>query len=96
MRFIGSKANLIDEILAAVNERSPKSVSFCDLFAGTGIVGRSFKKSHKIISNDLMYFSFVINSAYIGLKNSPAFSSLKKELGSHPIDYLNDLSVKGK
>ncbi len=93
MRFIGSKANLIDEIHVVVNKQSQNSTSFCDLFAGTGIVGRSFKKSHKIISNDLLYFSFVINSAYIGLKNSPTFKSAKKELGIHPIDFLNDLSV---
>ena len=34
-----------------------------DLFAGTGIVGRNFKSNvKKIISNDLEYYSFVLNN----------------------------------
>lgn len=39
---------------------------FCDLFAGTGIVGRSFKKHvKKVISNDVEFYSFVLLKNYI-------------------------------
>jgi adenine-specific DNA-methyltransferase len=39
---------------------------FCDIFAGTGIVGRTFKSSvKKIIANDCEYYSFVLNENYI-------------------------------
>ena len=39
---------------------------FCDIFAGTGIVGRSFKQEVKqVISNDFEYYSFVLNKNYI-------------------------------
>ena len=40
---------------------------FCDLFAGTGIVGRHFKTQvRKVISNDIEYYSYVLNRNYIG------------------------------
>ena len=69
MNYIGSKLKLIDFIKSNVYEIVGKDLSnliFCDLFAGTGIVGRSFKSEVKqIISNDLEYFSFVLNKNYI-------------------------------
>ncbi|MFV0471084.1 MAG: DNA adenine methylase [Paludibacteraceae bacterium] len=40
---------------------------FCDLFAGTGVVGRIFKPEvKKIISNDIEYYSYALNRNYIG------------------------------
>lgn len=39
---------------------------FCDIFAGTGAVGRLFKpKVKQMISNDKEYYSFVLNQNYI-------------------------------
>ena len=49
---------------------------FCDLFAGTGTVGHYFKpKVKQVISNDLEFYSFVLNRNYIG--NSRAIDSFK-------------------
>lgn len=93
MRYIGSKANLLPEIHSAVTKHAPNAHSFCDLFAGTGVVGQSFKTSHTVMSNDILYFSFVINSALVGLSGQPQFSCLRKELGTDPIDFLNGLTV---
>jgi len=40
---------------------------FCDLFAGTGIVGRVFKPNVKqVISNDFEYYSYILIRNYIG------------------------------
>jgi adenine-specific DNA-methyltransferase len=39
---------------------------FCDIFAGTGIVGRTFKPEvKKVIANDCEYYSYVLNKNYI-------------------------------
>jgi adenine-specific DNA-methyltransferase len=39
---------------------------FCDLFAGTGIVGRTFKPLVKeLISNDVEFYSYILNRTYI-------------------------------
>ncbi|MDH7446388.1 DNA adenine methylase [Aquimarina sp. 2201CG14-23] len=70
MNYIGSKYKLSDFIKSTVQEvvgDTLKDKVFCDLFAGTGIVGKSFKTSVKqVISNDLEYYSYVLNRNYIG------------------------------
>lgn len=91
MRYIGSKTNLLAEIRSVVETQAPKSEVFCDIFAGTGVVGREFKRSHQLISNDILYFSYVLNSAYNGLPKRPSFSKLSKKLGMDPIDFLNSI-----
>lgn len=69
MNYIGSKYKLSEFIKQGVYSVVGQDLSdkvFCDLFAGTGIVGRSFKKEVKqVISNDLEYYSFVLNKNYI-------------------------------
>ena len=47
---------------------------FADLFAGTGVVGKTFKeKGYRIISNDIQYYSYVLNKHYI--ENVPPLSA---------------------
>lgn len=56
---------------------------FCDLFAGTGIVGRTFKTHAKqVISNDVEFYSYVLNRNYIGNYTPFAFEE-KIELLNH-------------
>lgn len=70
MNYIGSKHKLSDFIKQSVYSVVGKDLSnkiFCDIFAGTGIVGRNFKSEVKqVISNDLEFYSYVINKNYIG------------------------------
>jgi len=70
MNYIGSKYKLSEFIKNSVKDIAGDHLSdkvFCDLFAGTGIIGRSFKTRVKqIISNDLEYYSYVLNRNYIG------------------------------
>ena len=70
MNYIGSKYSLLDFIdttIKGVVGEDMSQLVFCDLFAGTGIVGRHFKTQvHKVISNDLEYYSYVLNRNYIG------------------------------
>lgn len=70
MNYIGSKNRLSDFIKSTVYAVVGEDLSgkiFCDIFAGTGIVGRNFKEEVKqVISNDFEYYSFVLNKNYIG------------------------------
>ena len=93
MRYIGSKSALVAEIRELVDEQARDSKVFCDLFAGTGAVGREFKGTHKLVSNDIMHFAFVLNAAYNGLSRSPEFSTLRALLGQDPIEFLNNICV---
>jgi len=81
MNYIGSKQKLsswLKEEIKKVAGNNLKDKIFCDIFAGTGIVGRAFKKDVKqVIANDLEYYSFVLNRNYIGnhkeIKNKQIF-----------------------
>ncbi|MAN58473.1 MAG: modification methylase, partial [Flavobacteriaceae bacterium] len=70
MNYIGSKQKLSSFIFNAVIATCGNDLSqfvFCDLFAGTGIVGRTFKPFvQQVISNDVEYYSYVLNRNYIG------------------------------
>ncbi len=69
MNYIGSKFKLSSWIQEEVKKVVGDDLSdkvFCDMFAGTGIVGRTFKKDvKKVISNDLEHYSYVLNKNYI-------------------------------
>lgn len=70
MNYIGSKYSLLDFIdhtIKSVVGEDMSQLVLCDLFAGTGIVGRHFKTQvSQIISNDWEYYSYILNRNYIG------------------------------
>ncbi|EDP6919882.1 modification methylase [Campylobacter upsaliensis] len=73
MNYIGSKLKLlpflqhsIESTLKRHNTKSLEDSIFCDMFAGSGAVGKAFKsKVKQVISNDKEYYSFVLNQNYI-------------------------------
>ena len=67
MNYIGSKLSLLEFLEESINKVVDKNCHvFCDLFAGTGIVGAYFKKKgYSVIANDIQYYSFVLNKQYI-------------------------------
>jgi adenine-specific DNA-methyltransferase len=84
MNYIGSKRKLSDFISTTVHEVCGADLQekvFCDLFAGTGIVGRSFKgKVKQVIANDLEYYSYVLNRNYVGNNKQLEVAVLLEEL----------------
>lgn len=110
MNYIGSKLSLLEFLENSINKVVNKKDCrvFCDLFAGTGIVGNYFKKKgYKIIANDIQYYSFVLNKHYIEnhkelkflklIKKLPELKNIKKEKRKNSVcDYLENLKgVKG-
>lgn len=90
MNYIGSKLKLSswieEEVKKVVGDDLSQKI-FCDIFAGTGIVGRTFKKDvRKVISNDLEDYSFVLNKNYIeNHENIPNKEDFIEELNSLPL-----------
>ncbi|MDD4990101.1 MAG: DNA adenine methylase [Candidatus Pacebacteria bacterium] len=82
MNYIGSKLSLLEFLEESIGKVVDKNCRvFCDLFAGTGIVGSYFKKKgYKIIANDIQYYSFVLNKQYIENHEYPEFQNLTKAL----------------
>jgi adenine-specific DNA-methyltransferase len=87
LNYIGSKKTLIPFIEKVIDENISKDdLIFGDLFAGTGIVGQTLSKKFRIISNDIEYYSFVVNNAVLKCSYS---EELQKK-----IDDLNKLEGK--
>lgn len=87
MRFIGCKENLLEFIETFIKEKDIKGNTFCDLFAGTASVAKHFKKlGYKIISSDILHFSYVLQKVYIEQNEYPKFSKLLKHLNINPVE----------
>jgi adenine-specific DNA-methyltransferase len=92
MRFIGSKTNLLDQILATIQEKCIGARSVIDIFAGSGAVTGALKKAgYQVFGNDFMYFSYVILRGTVQLNAVPDFSRLGI---ADPIAWLNDLTLE--
>ncbi len=89
MRFIGCKTLLLENIHDVIKRHVKEAHTFCDIFSGTGTVGRYFKQFYEVYSNDLLYFSYVLQQGTIGLDELPDFKELKKINIQDPIEYFN-------
>ncbi|MCY3853808.1 MAG: DNA adenine methylase [Thaumarchaeota archaeon] len=108
LNYIGSKHTLLDFIDKSVSKVVDKknAKTFCDLFAGSGVVGEYFKKQgYSVISNDIQYYSYVINKNRIANHKPLEFKGLITEIPRLKYDkdkmqvvcdYLNGLpAVRG-
>jgi len=103
VNYIGSKYKLSDFISSSVKSIVGDDLSgkiFCDLFAGTGVVGRNFKKEvKKVISNDMEFYSYVLNKNYIEnhefLDNEIYIKELNETNGEEGFIF-NEYSENGK
>lgn len=103
MNYIGSKIKLSAFIYNTVTQIAGNDLSgstFCDLFAGTGTVGKLFSGHvKKIISNDREYYSYVLNRAYLGRLDDFDHETLFAELNNLkgcPGFIFNEYSENGK
>lgn len=102
MNYIGSKYSLMDFLtttIADVAGTNIKGKVFADLFAGTGVVGKTFKEQgYRVISNDIQYYSYVLNKHLI--ENVPPLSvdivdSLNQLSGTEGFIYKNHCTGSG-
>lgn len=90
MNYIGSKHKLSSFLKTSIINTVGTDLSnlvFCDLFAGTGIVGITFKPIvQQVIANDVERYSYILNRNYIGNYRNLNFQN--------HIDSLNNLESK--
>ena len=80
MNYIGSKFSLLDFLQETISQVTGyidgKGLVFGDLFAGTGVVGSTYKEhGWTVIANDIQYYSFILTKHYI--ENCPPIRSLR-------------------
>jgi adenine-specific DNA-methyltransferase len=87
-RYLGNKYKLLGFIEDIVNEKCNGFESFCDIFAGTGVVGSRFnQKNVKVISNDILSSNYFPIKAFLGV-NKVDQDEIKKK-----IDILNSIKT---
>ena len=86
-RYLGNKHKLLGFIEDIVSEKCNGVKSFCDIFAGTGVVGERFNKPEiNIISNDILFSNYACLKAFLGT-NSNMDKILEK------IKFLNNIQA---
>lgn len=81
MRYIGNKSNIIEKIYSIISSKGVQGNSIFDLFAGTASVGIYFKqKNYSVYSSDLLFFSYILQRAYIVNNTEPTFDKLLKTI----------------
>jgi adenine-specific DNA-methyltransferase len=78
VNYIGRKFSLLDFLGNEMRRRiSPDCRVFFDVFAGTGVVGKHFKQQgFRVVANDIQYYAYCLNRAYLGLNTAPRFSEV--------------------
>lgn len=87
MNYIGSKYSLMEFLKNTISDvtgyTTGEGITFADLFAGTGVVGSTYKEmGYNVIANDIQFYSYVLNKHLI--ENVPVTDD-------SPLDYLNSL-----
>lgn len=102
VRMIGSKYKMLLSIMEIIQKDGITGKIFFDVFSGGTSVGRFFKREFLIVSNDRLYFSYVLQKALIDINSYPKFTGLNfivndreenKERISKVLEYLNNLDV---
>lgn len=95
MNYIGSKfsiLNFIDDTVKKFCKFDKEDITFCDIFSGTGAVGKHFKKKgYNIISNDIEVYSYITAMHFIGNNGSLEFARLHDRGIGDVFAYLNEL-----
>jgi len=81
MKYIGNKLRLLPFIDRVITqEQLPSKGTFCDIFSGTTNVAQFYrKKGYKLITCDIMYYSYVFQYTYIKTNKCPSFSKLLQQ-----------------
>ena len=94
MNYIGSKFSILEYIDETINDfvkPKDKRLTLCDIFSGTGTVGKYFKKKgYNIISNDIQYYSYITAKHFIENNEEIKFKKLEQK-GIEPFEYLNNI-----
>ena len=96
MNYIGSKFSILGYIDEVVEDfvNYKKKITFCDIFAGSGVVSKYFKeKGYDILANDIEYFSYVILKGLVENNEELKFEKLEKR-HIDPFICLNGLNGK--
>lgn len=66
VKYMGSKRNIIDSVVQAIEKVHSKDKVLVDLFAGSSVLSGAFRNKTDIISNDIQQYSSILAHTYLG------------------------------
>ena len=92
LRLIGNKHSILNYISEVIIKEKIDGKILFDVFSGSCSVSRYFKQNYSIISNDSLYFSYVLQRALIVLNSYPKFENIKiSNLSVNPEKRINQI-----
>lgn len=64
LKYMGGKREILEDIQNAITAMDVQTNHFCDLFAGTSIVGYAFSDTYNVVSNDIQRYSAILGNTY--------------------------------
>lgn len=89
MRYLGNKSKILPYIEDVIEKYQIEGKTFADIFAGTSSVGDYFKDKYEIISNDFMFYSYVLSKAKLSFGSIPKFTEFRKVYNVDIYEWLN-------
>lgn len=78
MRYIGNKTRLLPFLMGTIQRLGLVPGGAHDAFSGTAAVGRALKGAGwRVVSSDLMTYSYVFQRAYVVARQAPSFAALR-------------------
>lgn len=91
LNYIGAKKKLLPFLDDVISKTLTNTDVFCDLFAGSGIVSCYFAtKARYVISNDIEYYSFIINSAFMKTPYTEKLQMIIDDVNTNIISTIHD------
>lgn len=85
-RYLGSKFKLLKFLGNIIDKYCLNAHSFCDLFAGTGVVAHYFNSRFSVITNDILQSNVYSHTAFLG-KGEFSYSKLSAIIAQY--NYLS-------
>lgn len=92
LNYIGAKKTLLPFLNTVISQTLESSDIFCDLFAGSGIVGSYFRqKCSGVIANDIELYSYVTNRGLLTCDYTKQLGDIIKDINDR---VLHDNNLK--
>lgn len=82
LKYMGSKREILDFVIEAIESLNAESTWLCDLFSGTGVVGGVLKDKYSVHANDVQAYSAILSSTYL--------SNLKGKISKDCLDEIKE------
>lgn len=94
MKYMGSKREIIDFIMESIRLLDIDSEWFCDLFAGTSVVGCSLQDEYNLQINDIQSYSAVFANTYLSDVKGTILPSRIIQIKDRVEYFINEFHLK--